>query len=385
MNKQLIFTGALIASAVISYVVDNSVFSAGLFAVLAVTAWFLLQEKGSKQEKADEPEYLEPAALSPIQDALKYYGDGHATIIQETAKVKDAIHQAVDRLTQSFSGMNANAQETNRQINEVMVTVTGKKELEEGEKEITTVEKFATEVSEVLGDYVGILIDVSDKSVQAVHHIGDMVEELEQMFSLLTEIRNIAEQTNLLALNAAIEAARAGEAGRGFAVVADEVRKLSQHTNKLSDQIRVRAEGAQSTMNEVKKIVGDIASMDLNNAIDAKGHVDQMLHDLEEMNQVISSTMDSLNGLNHEVRADVNNAIQALQVGDISDQLIGQITSKLTRMQAVESSLQEILTNCRASASMQGQLIDLGDLIKQKAHEDTKPEAAEDDQDIDLF
>lgn len=385
MNKHLLLVGALIVSAVASYLINHPAVSAGLFVACAAIYWLTIYQNDKPTEEAPKEEWLEGSQISPVTDSLRLFADNHATLQRETEKVKAAIHEAVDNLTQSFSGMNANAQETNRQINDVMITVTGQKEVSEGEKEITTVEKFANEVSDILGDYVGILIDVSDKSVQAVHHIGDMVEELEQMFALLTEIRNIAEQTNLLALNAAIEAARAGEAGRGFAVVADEVRKLSQHTNNLSDQIRVRAEGAQSTMNEVKKIVGDIASMDLNNAIDAKGRVDQMLQNLEEMNRLISSTMDNLNGLNQEVSKDVNNAIQALQVGDISDQLISQIMSRLTRMQAVEATLQEILRDCRASASMQGKLIDLSGLVNDAKAEPSTSTEATNEQDIDLF
>ena len=385
MNKRTLFTAALFACAAASFLLDHPGISAGLFGLVAFCYWIAHGEDSAEQVEPDTAEqWLERHEITPINQSIDYFKDSHRDIEAATEKVKHAIHEAVENLTRSFSGMSSNSQETNRQINEIMITVTGQKEVAEGEQQHTTVETFANDVSKILGDYVALLIDVSEKSVQAVHHIGDMVEELEQMFSLLTEIRNIAEQTNLLALNAAIEAARAGEAGRGFAVVADEVRKLSQHTNNLSDQIRVRAEGAQSTMTEVKKIVGDIASMDLNSAIDAKGHVDQMLHDLEEMNKLISSTMDNLNALNQENRTDVNNAIQALQVGDISNQLISQIASKLNQMQALETSLGEILRNCRASASMQGKLIELSELVSGTGT--TNSEADESDkQDIDLF
>ncbi|MCG8315941.1 MAG: methyl-accepting chemotaxis protein [Pseudomonadales bacterium] len=385
MNKRTLFAAAIIACAAASFFLDHPGISAGLFVLVAFLYWFAHGNDTPDQTEAPPAEqWLEPQAFTPIHQSIDYFKSSHREIEAATEKVKNAIHEAVDNLTRSFSGMSSNSQETNRQINEIMTTVTGQKEVAAGEQQHTTVETFANDVSKILGDYVALLIDVSEKSVQAVHHIGDMVEELEQMFSLLTEIRNIAEQTNLLALNAAIEAARAGEAGRGFAVVADEVRKLSQHTNNLSDQIRVRAEGAQSTMTEVKKIVGDIASMDLNSAIDAKGHVDQMLHDLEEMNKLISSTMDNLNSLNQENRTDVNNAIQALQVGDISNQLISQITSKLNQMQALDSSLGEILRNCRASASMQGKLIDLSELVSGTGTANSDNDES-DKQDIDLF
>jgi len=179
------------------------------------------------------------------------------------------------------------------------------------------------------------LIEVSEKSIFAVHRIEDMSAHFDKTFSLLGQIRGIADQTNLLALNAAIEAARAGEAGRGFSVVADEVRQLSQNSNMLNDQIFETSETTRVAIQEVSKIVGEIASLDMNMAISAKSQVDEMLVELEEANHETELTMEKVSSETDNLQADVNFAVKSLQFADL-------LTNQMSKTDKRNSQLIEL-------------------------------------------
>lgn len=194
---------------------------------------------------------------------------------------------------------------------------------------------FVNHVDGILQGYVDLLVDISDKSIAAIHRISDLTEHMESMFSILDDVQQLAEQTNLLALNAAIEAARAGEVGRGFAVVADEVRTLSVSSQSLNEEIRKKVNRAKSSMADVNTEVSAVAALDINSVIEGRVNIDGMLHRIEEFNIETERVVGELASASGDIGHEINNSIRALQFEDIISQLTTHIQQRLDHINEV--------------------------------------------------
>ncbi|OOV87554.1 methyl-accepting chemotaxis protein [Oceanospirillum linum] len=158
--------------------------------------------------------------------------------------------------------------------------------------------------------------DSVDDLASKLDSAGDVVTKLNQhaqgITGILNTIEEIAEQTNLLALNAAIEAARAGEAGRGFAVVADEVRNLSQRTSSSTSEIQQVMESVQQSAVEATQLMQDssvLAKKSVDDAGLAKEMLTRILEAVEEISHVashISSATEQQAALSEEIHSNTD-------------------------------------------------------------------------------
>ncbi|QTN41748.1 methyl-accepting chemotaxis protein [Marinobacter salsuginis] len=190
-------------------------------------------------------------------------------------------------------------------------------------------------------DSIRKLADVVRNSASSVEALAENSHEISHA---ITEIRGIAEQTNLLALNAAIEAARAGEQGRGFAVVADEVRKLAQRVQDSTDQI-------QGTIDRLLNAINTAVNQMTGSSEDATRCVEESEEGrraLEAINEVVS-------------RIDHTNQ----EIANVSAEQTAGTDDVLANVQGIRETTQSMVTQLAESAEMSRRLKMLIDSLEE--------------------
>jgi methyl-accepting chemotaxis protein len=268
----------------------------------------------------------------------------NAILKDELAQMRTILSDAIGKLITSFTNLDAES----RRQREITLGMTSRHagaraagDEAEGKKEITF-EDFVQETSDTLSLFVESTIATSKTAMQLVETMDDVAEEVDKILAILGEIEAISKQTNLLALNAAIEAARAGEAGRGFAVVADSVRGLSTRSDQFSREIRTHMDGVHASVKAAEEAINELASKDMNFALQNKTHVQEMMDNIQAINAEMNEAVSEITILSGEVEQNVNVAVTSLQFQDLATQLIGHMEERIATMESIMNSIAAI-------------------------------------------
>ncbi|APC16000.1 methyl-accepting chemotaxis protein [Pseudomonas frederiksbergensis] len=230
-----------------------------------------------------------------------------SAVTEETSAGVNSQKIETDQVATAMHEMTATVQEVARNA-------------EEASQAAAAADGEAREGDKVVNEAIAQIERLASEVVRSTEAMTVLQQESDKIGSVMDVIKAVAEQTNLLALNAAIEAARAGEAGRGFAVVADEVRGLAQRTQKSTEEIEGLVAGLQNGTQQVAAVMNNSRSL-TNSSVEltrkagvSLENITRTVSNIQSMNQQIAAAAEQQSAVAEEISRSIIN------VRDVSEQ-----------------------------------------------------------------
>ena len=279
--------------------------------------------------------------------------DNLASISEEMNSTTEEVSTAIQRIA---SGAQHQAEKIKEVVKIVGDQLTSVEQVVSSAESAADASTKASEVAQKGGDSAQVALQkmreiqaVVDGATEIVRKLGERTKEIHQIVNVIT---NIAQQTNLLALNAAIEAARAGEHGRGFAVVADEVRKLAEGSGRAASQISVLVDQIES---ETRKAVDQMESGAKDVSVGATV-IDSALASLEDIAATIQQTaamVQEITAATEEQKASAEKIVQAVdEVAKIAEDTSASSEQTCISTESLTASMQEMTASAQELARL---------------------------------
>lgn len=228
------------------------------------------------------------------------------------------VERASCDLTAKFKNLASNAKMQGEIVQELVSSIGS---IEVNDKKIT-LQDFIDLFGNTLDDAISKLLFVSKKAVSMVYSMEDALKNLREIESFSKQIEAITKKTRLLALNASIEAARAAEAGKGFSVVAEEVKVVSEQVAELSRSMCHRTDHIMKSVGASYDVLQEVATMDMNSNLEAKDTLYALMHGLAQQNHKIMHVMQQSAGTSRQIAETIEGMVINLQFQDRNSQLM---------------------------------------------------------------
>jgi len=269
-------------------------------------------------------------------DVAQRYSEAALVLRKEIYSVIKQTEQAANTIAGSFEAV----------INKATIQARQAMELLEGTQGAASdgvpqsLKDFIQVSDERLNKMADEVVRVADLSVNMVRELDGVQNRTQAIDGFLLDVEKLADQTSLLALNADIEAARVGEHGRGFSVVATEVRRLSKRSHEFSDRIRVHLKEVRTGLSKTYGDMRTLSAADMEHALKIKEDVISLTRSLEGKNREVAETVSRINEISKEIAQDVQNVVVSLQFQDITSQ---KLNSMLEPMDDLRRTLYHLM------------------------------------------